>query len=1014
MPRSLASLGLTGRLMNSESDGTTIDDILAQNQNSRERLASAGLDDPTEKKGPSALERILGPFDALGAGVRSLVYNAAAPENVNPLEEMLKAAKGEERIEGADVLDALGLTDDDTNKWVKMLGGIAVDVALDPLTYLTWGYSAAAKQAGKTAVTKLAKEGGLVVDDLARILGRNADDLAKSFASQMADEADEVAEIAARLLSGEQKVALPMLDDAMSNAVKHATFKGAAGELGEQGGMKLFGKTVLPVQGKLDKASDLLRTNAVSKSPLGEWFSKAFMPYGDKIPGGANSLERIFIPRMEKEYAGVVSKGRAIGAKFRKDFEKALPDEKARDIFTIAIGREFGDVPTRQGIDEMYQAVKAAKEAGDEAAIASAESSLRETLAATYDQDAVAKAFAEAGYDEATIATAREMQGKYHAFMDELASLRESAGLPSWTLYGEYLPEGVADSAGYARGQGLRQEANILGLPTKATKESLASQDAAMKSLGVGMDDIRLSTDDLLDVKPRGTGAAKLHLEPKAYKSKAYKDAERAMVDGGLLQDLDVARLSEAKATSDYVDIAAKGLSDSLTSSGLPTEQAEELARLFRGVFNEDEAVTGFFRTFDKIQNAWKRAATAMRLGAFQNRNMFSNKILQAIKGVLDPESEMKSLDLMQQIARGVKTVDDPEVVELIRLGVIQSAEEFAEQVRGGKFTSLIGTVGGEWNALVENQARIGSFYAGLKKGLDPESAARLVDDALYDYSNVARTAFEKSVMMRVVPFYKWMRQNVPNMLETLVKEPGKLSWLGHVKQSGEAVTDYDKSSMPDWLRDLYPIPLPMGEDGEPVMLSTAGLFPQGDLEILSGILGGKFDPKDAFGTMSPLIRTPMELLFNKDLFYDSEIARYEGEKKRVPNYVEKFGDLASAVPGLGEVWSLIADRLGIQEREDDNGNAYYYANAYSMKALRDFAPWMNQVSKVLDEQRRTPYDRFAAFTGIKPVLFESERFAKQQAYDDRAELQDSILRARDEGVLPEGKTVSIADLFRR
>lgn len=1012
----LSGSGSSGSLLPKPkaAEGNTLDDLMRQNQKSKARIEASGEKDPTGKKGPSALEHIFGPLDTLGTGVRGLVHNAVAEEDVNVLGEMGKALKGERRVEGADILGHLGVD----NKWGKFLGGVALDVALDPLTYISWGYSAAAKSAGKTAITTAAKSGGLALDDVARFIGKNADEIAEPFAKVLASEGDDIAEVAAKLLSGQMKVPLGNLDNVMARAVKHGLMAETAAALGDKGGLKVLGATVAPMQGTLDKASDLARLGLKTKP--GEWVSKALLPYGDKIPTDANDLMRIAIPRMEKQAAGIVAKGQAIGAKMRSLIEKNLPDEAMRDTFTIGIGREFGDVAQRQGIDELYKTVRAAREAGDDTALATAENALRETLAKTYDPDAIAKAFVEAGFDQATVDKARQLAPQYHELMDEMAQVRTEAGLPSWVLYGEYLPDNAPRSAGYARGANVRPETNILGLPTKATKQTLDAQDEVAQRLGItmGEENAPLASRNLFesgtDVAPMGT--PKVRLNPKAYKSKKFIDDERRMVEGGLLTDLDIGKLSEAKVSADYVDVAAKTLSDNLAQTGMPLEQAAEMAANFRGVFNEDEAIKGFFRTFDRIQNAWKRGATALRIPAFQNRNLLSDKILQAMKGVLDGESEVRAVELMKkihlgQIAKG--SADEKEVYDLIERGVIQTAEQFAEQVGGGKFVSMPAKFGGAVNEIFENQSRVAAFYAGLKKGLDPESAARLVDETLYDYSNVARTAFDRSVMMRAVPFWKWTRQNVPNMVTVLAKDPGKMTWLGHLKESGEAISERDRSVEPDWLRDLFPIPTPLQDArGNEVMISTAGLFPQGDLEIVSGLLRGKFDPKDAFSSLSPILRTPMELLFNKDLFYDTPITKYPGEKKRVPAFVEKAADLMDGVPGLGDVWGFVANRLGIEER-DIEGASYWVAPAEGVKILRDLTPWLNNVSKMLESQPKTPYDRFAGVTGVKPILYEQDRFAQQQQFEDRSQLQDVIQRLRDENRLAEPqKSTQLADLF--
>ena len=113
-------------------------------------------------------------------------------------------------------------------------------------------------------------------------------------------------------------------------------------------------------------------------------------------------------------------------------------------------------------------------------------------------------------------------------------------------------------------------------------------------------------------------------------------------------------------------------------------------------------------------------------------------------------------------------------------------------------------------------------------------------------------------------------------------------------------------------------------------------------------------------------------------------------------------------------MWGFVADRLGIEERTIDEGS-YWVAPAKSVKVLRDMMPWFNNLSKMADDQPRTPYDIFSGTTGIKAIPFETERFTQSKAYEDRIELQDVLQRLRDAGQLEEQpKTSSLADLFGR
>ncbi len=214
-------------------------------------------------------------------------------------------------------------------------------------------------------------------------------------------------------------------------------------------------------------------------------------------------------------------------------------------------------------------------------------------------------------------------------------------------------------------------------------------------------------------------------------------------------------------------------------------------------------------------------------------------------------------------------------------------SEQVGKGSLGSKPTQLLGKI----NTLVENQSRVSAYFTFRSKGMSPAAAGEMVNKTMLDYSDEALTVFERNFMKRIIPFYKWIKGNTSKQLRVLGESPGKSGGRGHLKESGEATTDYDESVMPQYLRDLYPIPLPLTDDGDNIMLSTSGLFPQGDLEILSGILSGKFDLRDAFGSLTPLLRTPFELIANRDIFYGTDIEMYEGQKKRAPGWLETFGD---------------------------------------------------------------------------------------------------------------------------
>ena len=105
-------------------------------------------DDPNK---PTKFQRVFDviqrPLYASAGGAKALL------KNENFLEEVMKGLSGKEKETYSDVLSEAGVK----NKYAKAIGGLALDIALDPTTYLggaaVKGVMKGAKIAGKTAAT---------------------------------------------------------------------------------------------------------------------------------------------------------------------------------------------------------------------------------------------------------------------------------------------------------------------------------------------------------------------------------------------------------------------------------------------------------------------------------------------------------------------------------------------------------------------------------------------------------------------------------------------------------------------------------------------------------------------------------------------------------------------------------------------------------------------------------------------------------------------------------------------
>ena len=971
-----------------KSTGTTLDSLLKSNENAKAKLEAAGIDDPTAKTDPSALERIFGITDALGTGVRGLVYNAVSASNVNVWDEMGKALKGESRVEGADILEELG----SDNEWVNMIGGLAVDVLLDPLTYLTLGYGAAAKASGKAALTALSK----------------GDDIYKAAkAAGIADDAVPALKAALEakgLMTGGKLADVTKLSKEASQELMTTLY----GQFGK-GGVKVAGVS-LGGADKVSKAGYKAKELA-RKVPGSKWIEQTFGM--GSVPGEAvdlfregNEATNTLVKALRKDVGYKIKANDAVAARFEKELTEIIPDESARKWASVAIGRQFGE--ERFKLADLVDNVREAMGGGDQGAIDSAiatMTSFRNDLLARAQRNISDTLKKTAGLSDDQVLQAVEGIKRYESQLEGLYQGQKSKGLLGMGVFGD-------DAKGF--------------LPGVATEKVDDGTKSVLDTLGIDSSTLgaqkhpQASFLDRYGLTPAET-QRKTFLTPEDRALGMARDADGAVLNldaaatGGLKTEFDLAKLGGAAQKSQGRRIALKEFQDDLTAALGNDKLAKSMADQVQDFFTKDASTEGFLGLFDKVQNLWKRQATIMRFPAFQSRNGLSNKLLMYQDGALSVGGEAKSLKLITNMQRkSLSPFEQEELAkeldELYRAGVMTSFEEITEQTgrgsTGNKATQLLGKI----NAIIENQSRISAYYTFRAKGLSPAAAGEMVNKALLDYSDDALSVFERHVVKRLVPFYKWIKGNTSKQMRVLIESPGKSVWLGHLKESGEAVTEYDESIMPKWMRDTFPVPLPISDNGDPIMLSTAGLFPQGDLEILSGLLSGKFDPKDAFGSLSPILRTPLELLFNKDLWYDTDIESYEGEMKRAPGYIEAFGDLVSGVEGLGDVWRFICDTLNIQEREDE-GEAYYYMAGKSVKVMRDMVPWMNAVGKLFANQRKTPYDQAAFGTGVKTMLYDTESFTKNKAYADREALNDAVKKMQDESTATTG-TMTLEQLL--
>lgn len=209
----------------------------------------------------------------------------------------------------------------------------------------------------------------------------------------------------------------------------------------------------------------------------------------------------------------------------------------------------------------------------------------------------------------------------------------------------------------------------------------------------------------------------------------------------------------------------------------------------------------------------------------------------------------------------------------------------------------------------VENTSRLALFLDGLEKGKTLEQAALHVRKYLFDYSEL--TPFEKKLRDRAIPFYTWLRKNIPLQVENALTQPDKMAVLAKGFDAVEDTTQdrglgLPTDSIPEWMRDYKQLPF-QTDEGDSVFINPT--LPIQDLNKLAPDFN-----KDVMAALNPMVRIPLEVGLNRQFFteapiYDERIGP-AGDYKKAHDLVQAFDRLA---PELSEELGIVRTDRGAE-----------------------------------------------------------------------------------------------------
>jgi hypothetical protein len=232
----------------------------------------------------------------------------------------------------------------------------------------------------------------------------------------------------------------------------------------------------------------------------------------------------------------------------------------------------------------------------------------------------------------------------------------------------------------------------------------------------------------------------------------------------------------------------------------------------------------------------------------------------------------------------------------------------------------------------IEDANRLGTYIEMLRRGASPDAAARQVIKTQVDYTPQAYTQFERAAK-KLIPFYSYTRGITPLAVENLLYRPG-----GVQGQTTRAITDLarprDDSFTPESLRGTASIPLPgrMGDEGQLQRFITNIDLPwTAPFELIDTGVGNTMADRatDAVqrtlmniaGTTNPLIKGPLELLVDRQLYSGREMSDlYSWMAERSGSPQGRLAEQALMnAPGGSQInalaRTLLDDRLPLSER---------------------------------------------------------------------------------------------------
>lgn len=351
-----------------------------------------------------------------------------------------------------------------------------------------------------------------------------------------------------------------------------------------------------------------------------------------------------------------------------------------------------------------------------------------------------------------------------------------------------------------------------------------------------------------------------------------------------------------------------------------------------------DEGINSFLKAFDSVQSAWKRLA--LFSVPYHLRNDIGAKFNNWVGGMsgndLVKYSAAADVDVYNAV---IKNQESPfyrefreqglghsglSAVEFARRGVepeeaiqrtIEKRSQF-DQTLSGRLKAEAKQLKNPLNAFQTSQD-FGQFidqtnrfalykWAREKMKMEPAQAAQKVREVQFDYTQL--TPLEREVFARIIPFYRWMRNNLPFQIRSFINDPRKYAAVNKLRLSAQEATGINEENVPDWMKEQFAIPV-YGEGGKGQFLGTN--LPLSDLTRATSPM------KMLLDAITPAAKLPAELALNRSFFYNKPIEKFAGQERKFAVPEDIYGipvpGAGTPIGGIDQTLAYILEQIGGQ-----------------------------------------------------------------------------------------------------